>query len=138
MNGRMKTSEIMGNVTDAKKVTRIGHNTVRWLGQDDAERIRYTHTDILTHKPDGTWFFNSGGWRTITTRQRLNEYGPVRVWQKKRVWYASKDGSEPIVLFADGMTWHPDRGFEGTGTPLDKALIKKIKAYSQSLDCSVA
>jgi hypothetical protein len=29
----------------------------------------------------------TGGYQTATTKDRLNKYGPVRIWQRDGVWY---------------------------------------------------
>jgi hypothetical protein len=36
---------------------------------------------------------NSGGWRTSTTKDRINKYSPVKVYQRKYEWYL-QDGTE--------------------------------------------
>lgn len=38
--------------------------------------IRFHATRILTYSPEGWVTLNSGGWRTVTTKQRINEFLP--------------------------------------------------------------
>lgn len=58
---------------------RLGNNTtVRSIG-GNAYAVRYHYTDVLTVHDDGTYTLNTGGWNTVTTLRRLNDYGPARV-----------------------------------------------------------
>ena len=58
--------------------------------------IRLHNTDIITITPDG-WILNSGGFRTRTTKQRINDFTNARVYQEKFEWFI---GDKP---FEDGM-----------------------------------
>lgn len=66
--------------------------------------IRYHSTDILTFHPDGRVVFNTGGWRTSTTKQRLNRFGPqgVSIYQRDFEWFIAADGQ--TEEFFDGLT----------------------------------
>ena len=79
---------------DSKKV---GNNTylIR-LGSDIGVRLH--NTVVVTIHNDGTYTLNSGGWQTVTTKDRINQFSPVRVYQSKHVWYVGE--GEP---FYDGM-----------------------------------
>jgi hypothetical protein len=49
---------------------------------------------------------NSGGYRTHTTKARINEFLPsnIRVYQKKYNWYIIKDNDDKNVIeFTDGI-----------------------------------
>ena len=62
--------------------------------------LRLHNTDIITIRPQG-WELNAGGWRTVTTKHRLNNYGPVGVSQVKGEWITgTHDGDVP---FHDGI-----------------------------------
>lgn len=55
-------------------------------------------TAVVHMHPDGTYTLNSGGYRTSTTKDRINTYGPCHViTQTKGKWYV---GPFP---FSDGM-----------------------------------
>src|SRR5687767_4430618 len=68
---------------------------------DAAIAVRYHDTDIVTFWGDGSLTVNSGGFRTVTTKARINEYTPIRVSQKRGLWYVGH--GENIAMFADGM-----------------------------------
>jgi hypothetical protein len=119
--------ENQGTITKSRK---IGNNTFEYSRNDGTRAIRLHNTDILTFSPDGTCTFNTGGWKTVTTKARMNDIGPVRIWTEKRVWYASNGNGETVV-YQDGMTYHPERGIENAGQLPDKQLIKQIRNYAR-------
>ena len=82
------------NVTSSKK---IANNTVK-ATLSSGEEIVILHKTIIVSKKDGRYTLNSGGWRTATTKERINDYSPARVWQKNSLWYL--DGGN---LFYDGI-----------------------------------
>jgi hypothetical protein len=77
---------------------KIGNNTYATIQPDGSVAIRLHSTDVVTIYPDDAVKVNSGGWRTSTTKDRINKYSPVKVYQKNHQWYFD-DGSE----FEDGM-----------------------------------
>jgi hypothetical protein len=58
---------------------RLGSNTYLYP-RGDSYAVRYHYTDVVTIHPDGTFTLSTGGWETITTKQRINGYGPARVY----------------------------------------------------------
>lgn len=71
---------------------------------DDNIHIRYQDTDVVIFKADGTIVLNSGGWRTTTTKSRMNAAlngTGWRVWQRDGDWFASND--RIVTPFTDGM-----------------------------------
>lgn len=82
---------------------RIANNTLEIIYPDGRRAIRLHDTDILSFK-DNKIVLNSGGWQTMTTKNRLNKYLPsnISVISKKSVWYVQRDDN--IIPFADGLT----------------------------------
>ena len=70
---------------DSKKV---GNNTYLIAG-NDCIHVRLHATNIVTLHKDGRIAFNSGGWQTVTTKDRMNQYMPdgMYIGQKNFVWY---------------------------------------------------
>ena len=104
-NGEIKTADqwrefIAGG---RSKVDRKAANntTVRLI--DGGVAIRLHSTDIVTIHDDGSMILNSGGWLSVTTKERINRYTPARITQRAGVWYMA-DGS----LFYDGMIIEAD------------------------------
>ena len=75
---------------------------------DGRRTLRLHATDIITWKPDGVIILNSGGYRTHTTKKRLNEFlgwytpeGKIHIYQKNFKWYVVN--GETTIDFVDGM-----------------------------------
>lgn len=96
----------------------VANNTLKVKYKDGSEAIRLHNTDVVTLLPDGKIQLNSGGWRTNTTKERINDYSPARLWQNKGLWYV--DGS----LFYDNMLIDKD----------GKLIGKKVKANDKEID----
>lgn len=83
--------------------------------------VKLHATDVVTLRDDGSVTYDTGGWYTVTTKDRINTYGMHcrRVYSHRSTWYVSgvllrdTDGSlqpdwdvrEP---FHDGITFGPD------------------------------
>lgn len=72
----------------------LARSTVQITYPDSTRTIRYHDTDVLTFQPNGWIVLNSGGYRTSTTKARINEYQRIAsVFQDKGHWYCKKVGS---------------------------------------------
>src|SRR5208337_4674554 len=79
--------------------------------------VRLHQTDVVKYWPDGRIELNSGGWRTVTTKDRINTYAPVNLWTDKGIWYIGKNWQRPAQgYFKDGMIINPDGSFSGVKT----------------------
>lgn len=74
------------------------YRNTRLENRGDDYAIRLHATDVVTIHADGTYTLNTGGWRTRTTKERINEYAPVRAYQLRGKWYIGAG-----VPFYDGM-----------------------------------
>lgn len=85
---------------------KIAHNTYleRALG-DPNVTVRLHDTAVVTIYPNGTYRLNSGGYRSATTKDRINKYAPVQVFQHLGTWFTTDNsGPEPRrAYFFDGM-----------------------------------
>ena len=97
----------------------MANNTRLYDARLDSFALRLHDTDILHIHPDG-WEINSGGWRTVTTRQRLNDFGPVGISQRDFVWYVGTPTGD--VPFVDGMF-----------VDMDRKVWRNIARYRDSL-----
>jgi hypothetical protein len=76
-----------------QKARKIGNNTYAEIESDNSVSVRLHGTAVVRFYPNGLVKLNSGGWRTSTTKNRINKYSPVKVYQKKYEWYL-QDGVE--------------------------------------------
>jgi hypothetical protein len=81
---------------DSKRLSGVA--TYLYKRDDDTYAVRYHRTDVVLIHRDGTYTLNSGGWQTATTKARINEYSPARLYQSKHEWYI--EGKRP---FHDGV-----------------------------------
>lgn len=100
----------------ASKSKRVANNTYaeRYVGdgtleEPEAVGIRLHNTVVVKYTRTGELILDTGGWRTVTTKDRINSYTPnwVRVFSEKGEWRVStRPYSEelPSVPYADGIT----------------------------------
>ena len=75
------------NVRGVKSAKKIGNNTFEVIYKDGCRAIRLHRTDVVTYRPDGACILNTDGWQTRTTKDRMNKYAPVSVYQVDSIWY---------------------------------------------------
>lgn len=132
LTGRCHSSKKLGNNTYAvRHVETVGVNGNARLVASIAVRLH--QTDVVTFHQDGRVVLNSGGWKTSTTKARINEHSPVQLWQHKGVWTFSQCGKS--YTFADGVTIHTDGSVTGfqpeDKQDTDKKLVKAINKFAK-------
>lgn len=104
----------------------VDNNTFQYQRPDGSKVFRLHRTDIAVNRPDGKWELNTSGWKTPTTKDRLNNVTPYRVHSDKGAWIVS-DGAGRAVPFHDGMVL-PD-AFDAPAAGLEQAEEdRKLKA----------
>jgi len=96
------------------KAKRVAPNTFRVIYPDGKQAIRFHKTDIITtlknQEGEDVCILNSGGWNTVTTKKRINDFGPVRIFSSSGKWVAAIDNGEGRIsgvkksYFFDGLT----------------------------------
>lgn len=76
-----------GNLREVEKIkgVRLENNTYL-LQHTDCYCVRYHQTDIIDIYPD-KWVIRNGGWRTPSTKDRINRLSPINVSTTKGCWY---------------------------------------------------
>lgn len=120
---RETKTQIMSGITDSVKSKLVGNNTVEYFKANGDRVVRLHSTDIIIFKPNGMVLLNSGGWKTVTTKDRLNSFLTghfpgkyVGINQEKGQWYWTVrvreiDSSYKLVqkvVFTDWMTINPE------------------------------
>lgn len=77
---------------------KVGNNTYAYILLDGSVAIELHGTKVVTIHTDDSVTLNSGGYHTSTTKKRINQYSPMRVYQKNYEWFLG-DGTP----FEDGM-----------------------------------
>ena len=80
---------------------KIGNNTYAEILHDNSVGIMLHSTYVVKIHPDNTYTLQTGGWQTVTTKDRINQYSPVRVYQRKYEWFVKLNGKE--YPFMEGM-----------------------------------
>jgi hypothetical protein len=73
-----------GPITDAK---RVANNTLQFIGFAGIKYTLFHRTIIAGINPDGSGFVTTGGFNTVTTRNRLNGFTPVRCGTRRGTLY---------------------------------------------------
>jgi hypothetical protein len=97
MMNYFKAQTAFSSARDKSRGKPIGSNT-RIVKTEKGYGIKYHNTVVVEMLLDGIYILRSGGWHTATTKRRITEYGPVRIYQKDFNWFLS-DGNP----FVDGM-----------------------------------
>ena len=106
---------------------KLANNTYLVIRDDDGYGIRLHDTEVVIHYPDHITL-DSGGWRTVTTKQRMNAFSPISVHQERGIWYANGE------TYQDGIAFYSDGKVTGAGED-PKAMIrlgKQINAFSKA------
>lgn len=94
-------------------IARVGHNTTAETAWDEPGGVvvYYHGHPIVRLHADGDRTLRDCGYRTITTKERLNLYAPtgVKVWQEKFVWYY-EDNTGTVR-----REWHGEHRFSASG-----------------------
>lgn len=92
----------------------LNNNTVA-VKRGEAVAIRLHRTDVVVYHADGTVTLNSGGWKTTTTKSRINRFSPFYVRQQSFDWYVfagrsdahADDWQDRATDFSDRMRLQP-------------------------------
>lgn len=149
------------NETQMKRYGRklLQNNTYLYKRDENAYAVQLHLTDVVTIRRDGTFVLNSGGWRTPTTKERINNYAPCTIQQMGGIWYVvpaspqirqnctNFDYRESIrgcPVFEDGIVVQADgtvAGFRVSDTEryesakrvIDRLVTKYLKGYIKSV-----
>ena len=83
--------------TGKSQIEKVAGNTYK-ITTDTGYKIRFHETDIIEFKNDEI-LLNTGGWKSVTTKSRMNDYLPDRyyVFQLDFNWYVKdKEGARDI------------------------------------------
>lgn len=113
LQGRNRLKRKLGNNTYAQRDERDGSIAI-WLHS----------TPILTFNPAGEVIAKTGGWKTVTTKARLNEFLPhgFRISQARGVWYwyQGAEWNSPRVVFSDGDSISSDGKLSTQAKPAEE------------------
>lgn len=117
------------NFLGTKTRRKIAHNTYL-LNTNGVITIRLHNTDVLTIAKDKL-VLNSGGYRTHTTKGRLNDLLPpgYSLCAENGLWYLATPSE--IYTYADGITITSKNVKNQGNADLDKALRNQIHKFAK-------
>ena len=118
MNYQTFAAKLTGRNSQSRK---LANNTTLLRIDPSTIAVKLHSTNVVTFHADGRIVFDSGGWKTPTTKERMNSYSPARVSQSQGTWEITIDGR--AANFADGITWD---GHKWTGEGEDPKLAVKL------------
>src|SRR5690349_8930926 len=89
-NGRenaVKSYQQAIEILNGKTSRKLANNTYLQRRDDKTIAVKLHDTDVVTYTTDEKIILNSGGWRTVTTKERINTFSPLTVYQNKSIWY---------------------------------------------------
>jgi hypothetical protein len=138
--GKNRKNTIERPIENNTRIIQIDDGTIG-IKLHDTFVIKY-YSNVLSgikvHEGD-TIQLNSGGWKTVTTRDRINRFCPLNVWSEKNVMYVSalnwyrihenkRNGIKSKVYhFRDRMWFNPD----GTVWVKENSEPVQLKPYNK-------
>jgi hypothetical protein len=109
---------MLQDLTGIKSARKIANNTLQIDFEDGAQAIRLHLTNIITWA-QGNIILNSGGWQTVTTKSRLNQFLPqgFYIHSERGLWYVRT--AQGDFKYYDGMI------FNQQGALLYNALMER-------------
>ncbi len=66
----------------------IAKNTFQYIEKESGDTvIRFHFTNIIRKTLSGKTILNSGGYKTMTTKERIKEFSGFHIRQEKFIWY---------------------------------------------------
>ena len=129
-------STIAGQVSHDTRPRILARNTFQYQHLNGNTAIRLHLTDIIVKRKGGKTELNSGGWHTVTTKDRINRFSGYRVYSNKGQWTIS-NGDGRSVPFYDGIVL-PDALAGSKKAEREAArnakLTKQINAFVRQVD----
>jgi hypothetical protein len=111
---RYTLAEMLDGVVYVGTAKKLGYNVCTYTAPNGDKVIRQCRTDIVRRSPEGHYTISSGGYRTSTTKKHINDYAPVRLFQRKSEWFLAgrtDDGAfdfDIAIPFRDGIVVNAD------------------------------
>jgi hypothetical protein len=132
-----KSAEVYLQRGRSKDYRPLQWKTILRRTEDGSIAVKYHDTDVVIYHEDGSITLNSGGWKTQTTKRRMNDYTEDiggDVYADKGVWYIGEFWGRfgKGHVYQDGMTINPDGTVDYHGdAPNEKELIKLRKSIAK-------
>jgi len=119
--------EILSGLTGIKTSKLVANNTAKIEFENGNIAFRLHKTNVVTIKPDGTYILDTGGWKTVITKDRINQFSPFQVYSKNGIWYVED------AIFFDGIEIKRRKVLNGLTEKQQTAKEKKIKKIKRGI-----
>ena len=127
MNYETFAAKLTGRNSQSRK---RANNTTLLRVDPSTIAIKLHSTNVITFHADGRIVFDSGGWKTSTTKERMNSFSPARVSQSRGTWEITI--SDQSANYADGITWDGSKWMgEGEDPKLAIKLSRQAAKYAR-------
>lgn len=132
------TFEIAQSLLKKRESKKLCNNTYLHRHEDGTISVRLHDTDIIVIHEDDSYDLFTGGWRTNTTKDRLNAYAPIHLSARNGIWYF-EDGAifeEGIIVDKYGLPCIQPQDtayIEKTKRKLDRLVSTYIKGFLNSI-----
>lgn len=112
-------------------------STVEYVRADGSRCVRYHHTDVVAVRR-GVVTLDSGGWRTVTTKERINAHNGsgLYVYSDRGEWIVKDCETGAEVAYRDGLRFRlRDRRF--VNAPSDSA-VRERRRLSRAINAFAA
>jgi hypothetical protein len=98
----------------------------------EAIAVKLHDTDVLTFTPEYVEY-DTGGWRTMVTKERQNGYGPLTLFSQKGVWYLGEYHGLKMPYFDGIRVRYDGTVLNGKENPVTEDTVKE----SANLKCKI-
>jgi len=128
-------AEIDAQLQGRNRESRKYANNTYWQRRGENIALKLHNTDIVTLYPNGDMSLNTGGWYTITTKERINRVLPrvFSLYQDKGRWFLRNRIDNVTYGYMDRMRITSDWDVEGAGIydpKADRELKKRVQRYA--------
>jgi hypothetical protein len=105
-----KKDSLKGIEEEVLSSRKVANNTFEVIYKNGNRAIRLHYTDILTFTPDGEIILHTGGWNTVTTKERMRKFlpHPYSIHQIDYEWFLlTRDADYNVIekqRYFDGMS----------------------------------
>jgi hypothetical protein len=108
------------------KITRKIESNTYLIKKQNYIALKLHGTEVIMFYPDDSFSLSSGGWETVTTKDRINNYCPLgHIYQERNQWYYVLRNN--IYKFESGMKISADGVVTGHGG------LKEVKERRRSV-----
>lgn len=137
MHSRKRYKELSEELSRARDPFNVGrkvaNNTYAHRNDDGSISVRLHQTDVVTISPNGAIELSTGGWYTMTTRDRIERFSGVKIFSDRGVWYVYYPGKDKVPYF-DGIKFGPaGKCLNGVSAATWKKYLKDRAAMQRKI-----